>query len=33
MRAAWLDAAEAAIEAEQAGDSWWSRLVRGLGAR
>ncbi|MCE2940721.1 MAG: protein kinase domain-containing protein [Gemmatimonadota bacterium] len=32
-RAAWLDAVEVAIEAERAGDSWWSRLVRGLGSR
>ncbi len=33
MRAAWLDAAEAALESDREGDSWWSRLVRGLGAR
>jgi serine/threonine-protein kinase len=33
MKGAWLDAAEAAIAAEQDEGSWWSRLVRGLGAR
>jgi serine/threonine-protein kinase len=33
MRAAWLDAAEAALEAEQQEESWWGRIVRGLGAR
>lgn len=33
MQAAWVDAADSALEAERDGTSWWGRLVRGLGAR
>jgi len=33
MKAAWLTAVEEALDEERRSAPWWSRLLRGVGAR